>query len=111
MSEQALSAKGIMEMAPSLFQPEKAKGVNAVVQYILTGEGGGEWNMTIADGTCHVTEGRAANPKVTATMDAKDYVDLVTGKLDPMKAFMMGKVKLTGDIGLATRILSFFRQP
>jgi len=31
------------------------------------------------------------------------------GKLDEMKAFMMGKIKLKGDIKLAMKLASFFQ--
>ncbi len=108
MSERP-TARNVMERMCSHFLPEKAEGVNAVIQYNLTGEGGGEWYMTIADGTCALAEGRTENPKATITMDANDYVDLTTGKLNAMEAFMKGKVKLGGDFALASRLSSFFR--
>jgi putative sterol carrier protein len=94
---------------PEAFLPEKAAGVNAVIQYELTGEGGGEWVIRIADGTCEVTEGRTESPNMTLTMDAGDYVDMISGKLDPTAAFMGGKIRLAGDFSLATRLTSFFR--
>lgn len=106
---EALTAKTLVERMPEAFLPEKAAGVKAVIQYELTGEGGGEWVITIADGTCQVSEGRAENPNMTLTMDAGDYVDMISGKLDPTQAFMMGKIKLGGDFTLATRLTSFFR--
>jgi putative sterol carrier protein len=110
MSEQ-LTARMVMERMPSAFIPEKAEGVNAVIQYVLTGEGGGEWYSSIENGTCAVVEGRTDNPKVTITMDANDYVDLITGRLNAMSAFMTGKIKLGGDFGLASRLTTFFRAP
>lgn len=111
MSDRTLTARQIMERLPGAFQPAQAEGINAVVQWLLGGEGGGEWYLTIADGACRVAEGRAADPKVTITMDAGDYVDLTTGKLDAIKAFMTGKIRLSGDFALATRLISFFRTP
>ena len=111
MSDQTLTARQIMGHLPSAFQPAQAEGVNAVVQWLLSGEDGGEWYVTIANGTCQVAEGRATDPKVTVTMDAQDYVALTTGKLDAIKAFMTGKIKLSGDFALATRLTSFFRAP
>jgi phenolic acid decarboxylase len=38
------------------FQPEVAEGVNAVIQYRLTGEEGGDYIITIQDGKCTVAE-------------------------------------------------------
>lgn len=109
MSDRPLTARTIMEHMPGAFQPDRAQGVNTVIQYSLTGDGGGEWYMTISNGACSVSEGLATDPKVTITMDAQDYVDLTTGKLDAIKAFMTGKVKLAGDFGIATRLTSFFQ--
>ncbi len=107
MSERP-TARQLVESMPKYFKPEKAEGVNAVIQYHLSGEGGGSWVIRIADGTCTVEEGVAENPDLTLRMDAEDYVDLITGKLDPMTAFMTGKLQLEGDFTLATRLQSFF---
>jgi len=104
-----LTAKTMVERMPKAFLPERAKGLNAVIQYHLTGEGGGEWVIKIADGACEVGEGTTESPNMTLTMDAADYVKMVTGKLDPTAAFMAGKIKLSGDFSLATRLTSFFR--
>jgi putative sterol carrier protein len=103
-----MTAKMLVEAMPSAFVPEKAEGVSAVVQYELTGEGGGEWVITIADGACQVVEGRTETPTLTLTMDAGDYVDLISGTLNATAAFMSGKLKIAGDIGLATKLISFF---
>ncbi len=106
--EKRPTARQLVESMPKYFRPEKAEGVNAVIQYHLTGEGGGDWVVRIADGTCTVEEGVAENPTLTLKMDANDYVDLITGKLDGMTAFMTGKLQLEGDFTLATRLQSFF---
>jgi len=91
------------------FQPEKAEGVNAVIQYILTGDEGGDWIITIKDGKCTVTEGKAENPTVTLTSDAQDFADVLLGKANGMQYFMQGKVKLAGDLNLAMKLTEFFK--
>ena len=91
------------------FQPEKAKGVNAVIQYHLTGEEGGDWIITIHDDECKVKEGVAENPKMTLTADAREFGDILLGKMDGMAAFMQGKLKLSGDLNLAMKLTSFFK--
>lgn len=111
MAEETYTARQIIEMMPEAFLPEKAEGVSAAVQFHLTGEGGGDWALNIAEGQCTVNEGTVDNPKLTLTMAASDYVDMVSGKLDGTQAFMMGKLKLAGDFGLATRLMSFFKRP
>jgi putative sterol carrier protein len=107
MSE--LTLEELMSRMPKAFQPEKAEGVEAVVQYKLTGEEGGDWVITIADGACTVVEGETENPKMTLTAEAQDYKDVVLGKVNAMQAFMSGKLKLAGDLNLAMKLTSFFK--
>jgi putative sterol carrier protein len=38
-----------------------------------------------------------------------DFVDLATGKLDGTAAFMSGKLKIKGDMGLAMKLQSILR--
>ena len=99
----------LMARMPKAFIPEKAEGMEAVVQYELSGEEGGEWVINIKDGACTVEEGVAENPKMTLTADAQDYKDVVLGKQNAMQAFMQGKLKLKGDLNLAMKLTSFFK--
>jgi len=98
----------LMADMPNAFKPEKAAGVDATIVYNLTGEDGSVWTSHIADGKCTVEEGEAENPTMTITMDADDYVDMMAGRLDGMQAFMTGKIKVAGDIMLASRLMTFF---
>jgi putative sterol carrier protein len=107
MSE--ISVRELMGRMPKAFIPEKAEGVDAVIQYHLTGDEGGDWIITIKDGQCTVEEGTAENPKMTLTADSGDYKDVILGKMDGMNAFMQGKLKLAGDLNLAMKLASFFR--
>ena len=101
--------RDLMARMPEAFRPEKAEGVNAIILYNLTGEGGSVWTSRIADGKCTVEEGRPDDdPTLAITMDAKDYIDMMAGRLDGMQAFMTGKIKVAGDIMLASRLMTFF---
>ena len=91
------------------FKPEVAEGVDAVIQYHLTGEEGGDWIINIHDGKCTVTTGNAENPKMTMTADANDFRDVLLGKANGMQYFMQGKLKLAGDLNLAMKLTSFFK--
>jgi putative sterol carrier protein len=91
------------------FRPDRAVGVDAVIQYHLTGEEGGDWIITIKDGVCKVAEGVAENPKMTMTADGREFADVLLGKMDGMAAFMQGKLMLKGDLNLAMKLTSFFK--
>ena len=94
---------------PKVFQPDMAEGVDADIQYILTGENGGDWIIKIHNGACTVERGKAENPKVTITSDANDFRDVLLGKANGMQYFMMGKLKLAGDLNLAMKLTSIFK--
>lgn len=91
------------------FIPEAAEGVNAVIQYRLTGEEAGNYIVTIKDGKCSVSEGITDNPSMTMTADARDFGDVLLGKANGMQYFMTGKLKLAGDLNLAMKLTSFFK--
>ena len=91
------------------FKPEAAEGVDAVIQYHLTGEGGGDWIVTIHDGKCNVEQGNAENPKMTLNADANDFRDVLLGRANGMQYFMQGRLKLAGDLNLTMRLTTFFK--
>ena len=89
--------------------PQKVAGMNGIFQFDLSGENGGVWHVTLADGDGHVAEGPAENPCVTISMAADDFVALTEGKLDGTMAFMSGKLKVKGDMGLAMKLQTLLR--
>jgi putative sterol carrier protein len=107
MSE--ITVKEMVYNHEKAFRPEVAEGVNAVIQYRLTGEEGGEYIITIKDGKCTVAEGIAENPTMTLTADGRDFGDVLLGKANGMQYFMMGKLKLAGDLNLAMKLTTFFK--
>jgi len=101
----------IMEHMPEAFIPEKAAGVNAVVQCRFSGAEASEWVITIRDGKCSVETGTNPQSQMTLTMASQDYKDLVSGKLIAITVFMQGKIKLSGDIALAMKFTGLFQAP
>lgn len=92
------------------FMPEKAEGVDAIVAFELTGDNGGQYWLRIADGKISSGEGAADNPKLTIKAAADDYANVASGALNPMQAYMGGKLKITGDMGLAMKFMGMFAQ-
>jgi putative sterol carrier protein len=103
------TVKETFDAMPTKFRADKAAGVNASIQYDITGDQGGTWHALIKDGTCTVGAGGASNPNLTLTMAAQDWLDMVGGKLSGQMAFMSGKLKLKGDMGLAMKIGGLFQ--
>ena len=103
-----LTIKEVMEAMPGAFLPDKAGDLNVTIQFRMGGEQSGDWYATIKDGVCKISEGESDDPTMALTADGQDYIDMVTGKLDGMQAFMQGKLKLKGDMNLAMKMTSFF---
>jgi len=108
MADAPTSCKEAFEQSPSRFNKEAAKGLTAVYQFDLSGDGGGKWNMVIDNGEYSVQEGSHASPNITISMAAKDYLDMLAGKLNGQMAFMTGKLRIAGDLGLALKLQSLF---
>lgn len=109
MSDTGAAVKEIFSQMPERLNPDAAAGVDATIQYDLTGDGGGSYSCSIKDGACQVSEGAADSPTMTVTIDAADFIDLLGGKLDGMSAFMSGKLRIGGDMGLAMKLQSLFK--
>lgn len=104
-----LTISDLMSKMPGAFIPEKAAGLDAVIQFNFTGAEPGEWYSVIKNGKVKVEKGTHASPKMTLTADSADYVKIFTGELDGMQAFMQGKLKLAGDLNLAMKLTQMFK--
>lgn len=95
---------------PGAFQAGAAGDLDCVLQFVLGGEKSGEFYAEIKNGTCNVAEGRHASPSTTFNLsDGQDWLDLSAGKADGMSLFMQGKLSVDGDMGLAMRMQSLFK--
>jgi sterol carrier protein 2 len=105
------SIQALMEKVVRAFQPEKAAGIDAKVQFHLTGSQGGDWVALVRDQKLVVEPGVTADPDLEFGADTQDVLDVFSGKLDPMQAYLQGRVKFKGDMGLAYRLVGMFRRP
>jgi len=103
------SLEVIMNQVARLFNPERAAGIDAVVQFFVSGEQGGEWFAVIRNQQLSVSQGNVPNPKLTLKANSKDIIHMFNGKLSPMRAYMLGKVQVQGDMGFAMRLAEVFR--
>jgi putative sterol carrier protein len=104
-----ITIEELMNRMPKAFIPEEAEGVEAVIQYHLTGAEAGDWVVTIGDQKCVVDQGTTDEPTMTLRADSQDYKDIILGKIDPMTAFMQQKVKLTGNLNMALGLTKYFK--
>lgn len=92
------------------FNAAAAKGLNATFQWELSGDESGKWALQFEDGACKLIEGGVEKPNVNFKVSSTDWLAITTGKLNAMNAFMTGKLKMDGDMGLAMKVQSLFPQ-
>jgi len=102
------SLEDLMELYRNRFRPENAEGIDATVQFHITGDGGGDYVMVIKDKQMSVAEGVDENASMRVTSTLQDWMDMNLGKVNPMVSMMSGKVKIKGSIPLAMKFQSLF---
>ena len=88
---------------------QELSDVRAVYKFELEGPDGGIWIVDLREETLGV---RQTEEEANCTFKAKDvhFVDLFTGKMRPESALLTGKVKMSGDIGLAMKLGQILRK-
>ena len=104
------SIKELMERMPTVFQPDKAAGANAVIQLNLTGTEPGSWVLKIAEGQCEISEGTADSPSVTINSPSDVWLKISRGEMDPAAAFMSGQFSFKGSLGVLMQMPKWFGQ-
>lgn len=106
------SVDEVLEMMPKTFAPDAAKGLKAVYQFNVTGEGGKEFYAAIDDGKLDVGVGKHASPSVTITVAASDYLAMLGNPGLGQQLFMTGKLRMEPlDLNLAMKMGQLFRPP
>ncbi|CAG4975416.1 unnamed protein product [Colias eurytheme] len=84
---------------------ELVQKTQAVYQFNVKGKEEGIWHLDLknGDGACGAGEPKAA-PDATLTMDGNHFAEMFAGKLKPTTAFMMGKLKIKGDLQKAMKL-------
>jgi predicted lipid carrier protein YhbT len=82
---------------------EAAQGIDAVYKFVLSGEGGGTWTVSLKDGALGVSE-TDSPAECTIGLAAKDFVDMFEGKANGQQLFFAGKLNVSGDMQLALKL-------
>ena len=102
--------ESLKEMKKS-FKSEAAGNLNATYLFDISGATGGKWALNIQNGKCELQQGMITNPSVTISISDQDWLAIHKGKLNSQMAFMMGKLRVGGDMGLAMKLQSIFPGP
>lgn len=84
-------------------------GVSVV--FHVDGDGGGDWLVRGEAGGVVVAAPDAAPSDCRVECDAALLMELVNGETGPREAFLAGRLRVRGDVGLALRLAGLLREP
>jgi putative sterol carrier protein len=102
------TAKELILKMPVSFNKEAAGDLRAAIQFKLTGEGGGNIYLFIADQQCAAVEGETAAPALTIIAPADVWMKMARGEINRLQAFMDGFYKVDGDMDLLMKMGALF---
>ncbi len=105
------TAKELIVQMPLGFDPAVGKGLEADIQFDLSGEGGGKIVLSVSKGQCRAWEGEAASPTLTICSPADVWLKVARREINPGMAFINGLYRAEGDMELLVKMSQLFHSP
>ncbi|MCE2490740.1 MAG: SCP2 sterol-binding domain-containing protein [Anaerolineae bacterium] len=94
----------IFEDIAKNLDPAMTDDLNATIQFDLDGDSGGLYWVKVGEGEVLRGSGPAAHPGMPVLALADDWAALDDGELNPLQAFMSGRLKIQGNMNLALKL-------
>src|SRR5688572_4217148 len=88
--------------------PDKAKEIGAGYLFKITGDGGGEWTVDLQSATPSCEKGAKGTPQCTIEVAHEDFKQMLANPAMGMQLYFQGKLRVTGDPMLATKLQKLF---
>jgi nitrite reductase/ring-hydroxylating ferredoxin subunit/putative sterol carrier protein len=102
------SVAAYFESLEARFDRAAAGDLDAVFQWVLTGQDARAHFAAVKEGAIHVASGVHPAPTIAIEMSADDYLQMINGELSGPLAFSTGRGKLRGPVRLAMRMQKLF---
>jgi hypothetical protein len=104
----AAAAGGVAGMggAPPPAALEQMRSLNGLVRVVVKGGEGGDFAVGFKLGPGAIP----TQPSATMSIDAADAAAMERGELDPLAAFMAGRIRVDGDMGLVMQMQAISMQ-
>ncbi len=101
----AESVREFFESIGERLDPERTRGTTASYRFDIAGAG--SWHVAVDDGTVNVAEsGEDADCVIAASEE--HFRRIIRGEASATTAYMTGKLKVKGDVGLALKLKELF---
>ena len=87
--------------------PDKAKAVNAIYAFKISGEGGGDWTVDLSADPPTCVSGDTGSAQCSIEVSSEDFNSMLTNPQIGMQLYFQGKLKVSGDPMLATKLQQF----
>jgi len=92
--------------APSPAALAQMESLNGLIKLVVSGAEGGDWAVGFKLGPGEIP----AEPTTTVTITAEDAAAMESGELNPMEAFMAGRIQIAGDMTLMMQMQAISMQ-
>jgi putative sterol carrier protein len=99
------SAREFFESLPGRVDPMRARALAGSYRFDV--DGAGSWRLE-ADGDRLVVSESDAPADCVIRADERTFLRIVSGEQSPIGAYMTGKVRVEGDLGLALKLRDVF---
>lgn len=86
---------------------EDIEDIDAIYEFDVSGDDGGTWTIDFTKDDDFVSEGSSDDADCTIEVSGSDFVGMWNGDLSGQQLFMMGKISVDGDMGLALKLQKF----
>ena len=83
-------------------QQEALKAIDAVYQFHVTGDDGGDWIIDLRE--CTVGAGTNDDADCSITLASEDLIGLLDGSVNGTQLFMTGRLQVSGNMALALKL-------
>jgi putative sterol carrier protein len=102
-------AEGAREFFESLEKratPDRTAGIDKTYRFEI--DQAGTWTVAVTDAGVRVTEGGTNSADAIISTSEETFGKLLRGEQSPTTAFMLGKVKVDGDMGAVLKLQKLF---